>query len=134
VQRGFRDDPAIDNKRGYAIEDARRLARRAGLELVRDEPLDPDDVSPLAAAAAAITDHSARVAFCTNALRALWFGGIAPPVPELRDLTEVVHNEQLMEHRGAYDTPMAYVHGQLFFAHDRLPQVVHRLDRLGWAA
>jgi len=134
VRRGIADDPAVEDKRHYAIEDARRLARRAGLELMRDDPLDPHDVSPLAAAAAAITDHAERATFCTAALRALWFGGVAPAVPEVRDAAEVIHNEGLMARRGAYDTPMAYAHGQLYFAHDRLPQLVHRLDRLGWAA
>src|SRR3954454_1427496 len=35
VARGIDGDPAVDLKRRYAIVDARRLARRAGLELLQ---------------------------------------------------------------------------------------------------
>ena len=39
-----------------------------------------------------------------------------------------------MRRRGGYDTPAAWVHGQRFFAHDRLVQIGERLDDLGWTA
>ena len=43
-------------------------------------------------------------------------------------------NEKLMRRRRPYDTPAAWVHGQWFFAHDRLVQIGERLDSLGWKA
>ena len=43
-------------------------------------------------------------------------------------------NERLMRRRRPYDTPAAWVHGQWFFAHDRLAQIAARLDELGWTA
>jgi 2-hydroxychromene-2-carboxylate isomerase len=134
VERGFPDDPAVKDRRRYAIADAQRLARRAGLELVREEPLDPDDVAPLASGAAAIADRGERIAFCTAALRALWFAGDAPAAPDTRDRAAVVHNEHRMRRRGPYDTPAAIVGGQWFFAHDRLAQILHRLDTLRWTS
>src|SRR3954453_9541546 len=39
VERGIPEDPAVELKRRYALVDARRLARRAGLELSRAEPV-----------------------------------------------------------------------------------------------
>ena len=36
-----------------------------------------------------------------------------------------------MRRRGPYDTAAAWVHGQWFFAHDRVEQIGHRLDELG---
>src|SRR5690349_10447023 len=53
VTRGIPDDPALERKRRYAVVDARRLARRAGLELARVEPLDSEDTAFLAGWAAA---------------------------------------------------------------------------------
>jgi 2-hydroxychromene-2-carboxylate isomerase len=132
VHRGLADDPAFHDKRRYAIADARRLARRFGLGDMREEPLYPEDVAPLAEMAAAIADTDERTAFCTGALRALWFGGDAPAAPEERDREAVQRNEQRMRRRGPYDTPAAVVAGQWFFAHDRVAQILHRLDVLGW--
>ena len=40
--------------------------------------------------------------------------------------------ERGMRRRRLYDTPVAVVHGQWFFAHERLSQIEHRLDELGW--
>ena len=39
-----------------------------------------------------------------------------------------------MRRRRLYDTPAAVVGGQWFFAHERLAQIGHRLDELGWRA
>ncbi len=47
---------------------------------------------------------------------------------------DVRRNEKLMRRRRPYDTPAAWVHGQWFFAHDRLAQIGERLDSLGWKA
>ncbi|HEY0633437.1 MAG TPA: hypothetical protein VGC98_15380 [Thermoleophilaceae bacterium] len=148
VARGIDGDPAVEQKRRYAIVDARRLARRAGLVLARSEPIAAKDVSFLAEWTARARPEPALTSFCVAALRHLWFDSGGPPVveeyavlwrerfgaqPELgRD--GVRRNERLMRRRKPYDTPAAWVHGQWFFAHDRLVQIGERLDGLGWTA
>lgn len=148
VARGIDGDPAVDQKRRYAIVDARRLARRAGLTLTRDEPLTTESTAFLAEWAAAAPQGAALTSFCVEALRQLWFAtdgpvgqagyavlwrerfGGEPPAA-----ADGVHrNERLMRRRRPYDTPAAWVHGQWFFAHDRLVQIGERLDSLGWRA
>ena len=150
VRRGIDGDPAVDFKRRYAIEDARRRGRRAGLALSRSEPLAADATAFLARWAAPAPQGPALTRFCVEALRRLWFAtdgpvraadyaavwrdrfGAAPPVASAEDA--VRRNERLMRRRGPYDTPAACVHGQWFFAHDRLVQIGERLDDLGWTA
>jgi 2-hydroxychromene-2-carboxylate isomerase len=148
VRRGIAGDPAVDQKRRYAIVDARRRARRAGLELSRDEPLTADETAFLAGWAAGAPQSPALTSFCVETLRSLWFAGDGP-VGQARYATlwrerfggqpretpgRVRRNERLMRRRRPYDTPAAWVHGQWFFAHDRLVQIGGRLDSLGWTA
>ena len=148
VSRGIPGDPAVEQKRRYAIVDARRLARRAGLSLSRGEPLTPDSTAFLAAWAAGAPPGPALTSFCVEALRHLWFAtdgavreadyatlwrerfGGEPPA----SADAVRRNERLMRRRKPYDTPAAWVHGQWYFAHDRLVQIGERLDSLGWTA
>lgn len=148
VERGIADDPAVDAKRRYAIDDARRLGRRVlGLPLIRLEPIPAADTAFLAEWVAGAPQGPALTRFCTQALHELWFAsdgpidparfaarwtaelGEAPPAP---DAAAVRANEKRMKRRGPYDTPAAVVHGQWFFAHDRLEQIGERLDDLGW--
>jgi 2-hydroxychromene-2-carboxylate isomerase len=149
VERGIPDDPAVEDKRRYAVADARRLARRSGLELSRSEPLPAAATAFLAGWAAAIPDAGVRAAFSSAAMRVLWLEsdgsvdedpyavlwrrhvGGEPPAAAADD---VERTERRMRKRGLYDTPIAVVHGQWFFAHERLEQIEHRLDELGWAA
>jgi 2-hydroxychromene-2-carboxylate isomerase len=146
VARGIPGDPAVRAKREYAIADARRLGRRSGLDLARDEPIDPGETAFLAEWVAAAEPGPAVTEFCAVALRRMWFGGGATQ-DELtvlwrehvggeprREPGAVRRNERLMARRGPYDTPAAVVHGQWFFAHDRLAQIADRLDDLGWRA
>lgn len=147
VERGIPGDPAVGAKREYAVIDARRLGRRAGLELTRDAPLQPEATAFLAGWVAATPSSPERTAFCAAAMRRLWFEsdgpvteqpyaalwseyvGGAPPA----DGASAVRNvEGRMRRRRMYDTPAARVHGQWFFAHERLNQIEHRLDELGW--
>jgi 2-hydroxychromene-2-carboxylate isomerase len=146
VERGIAGDPAADQKRRYAIADARRRARRAGLTLSRGEPLTAQDTRFLAEWAASAPQGAALTSFCVEALRSLWFAsegpvgqdryaalwrerfGAGPPAAG----GGVHRNERLMRRRRPYDTPAAWVHGQWFFAHDRLVQIGERLDNLGW--
>jgi 2-hydroxychromene-2-carboxylate isomerase len=143
VRRGIPGDPAVEDKRRYALQDARRLARRHGCVLSRDAPVAPDDVAFLAAWGAAAPDLEFCVAALTRlwltpgapaaidraAYAALWRGG-TPPVEE--DDAGVRRNERLMARRGPYDTPAAVLGGQWSFAHDRPAQIAARLDDLGW--
>ncbi len=149
VARGLQDDPAVEDKRLYAIEDARRLARREGRTLSRTEPLRPETVAFLAEWVAAAPQGPALLRFCTDAVTRLWLEsdgpvdrpgyeelwrahmGSAPPPADPKALHA---NERRMRRRGPYDTPAAFVHGQWFFAHDRLVQISARLDDLGWEA
>jgi 2-hydroxychromene-2-carboxylate isomerase len=150
VRRGIADDPAVDLKRRYSIGDARRLGRRAGLVLSRDEPLPAGATAVLAEWAASAPQGLALTGFCVEALRRLWFATDGPVVradyaalwrdqfggepPASGAADGVRRNERLMGRRGPYDTPAAWVHGQWFFAHDRLVQIGDRLDSLGWTA
>jgi 2-hydroxychromene-2-carboxylate isomerase len=148
VSRGIADDPATEQKRRYAIVDARRLARRGGRVLTRREPLRPDATAFLAAWAAATPQGATLTSFCVEALRSLWFASDGPvrqgdyatlwrerfggEPPD--GAGGVRRNERLMRRRRPYDTPAACVHGEWFFAHDRLVQIGDRLDGLGWTA
>ena len=150
VRRGIRADPAVELKRRYAIGDARRLGRRTGLALARTEPLAADDVAFLAAWVAAAPQGPALQRFCVAALGHLWLETAGPveradygrlwrahlgsSPPATGGPRGVRRNERLMRRRRPYDTPAAWVHGQWFFAHDRLAQIAERLDDLGWTA
>ena len=154
LRRGIPDDPALEQKRRYAIEDARRLARRTGLELARAEPLGAEQTRFLAEWVAGAPQGPALERFCVAAMRALWLGGQGPlergeyealwrgqlgaspppppsPSPSHRSGT-VAANERLMKRRGPYDVPAAWIQGRWYFAQDRLAQIAEWLDELGW--
>jgi 2-hydroxychromene-2-carboxylate isomerase len=148
VARGIPDDPAVEDKRTYAIEDTRRLGRRLGLTLSRTVPIDPAEVAFLAQWVAGSPQGPALERFCVDAMRELWFSSPDGPVDHAvyrrlwqratgglppAEVDDPVHaNERAMAHRGPYDTPAAWVHGQWFFAQDRGAQIGERLDDLGW--
>src|SRR4051812_20332056 len=81
VTRGIAGDPAVDLKRRYAIVDARRLARRAGLELVRTTPVKAADTAFLAEWVAGAEPGHAVTSFCVEALTEIWFKPSPPPSP-----------------------------------------------------
>jgi 2-hydroxychromene-2-carboxylate isomerase len=145
VARGIPGDPAVDAKRAYAIVDARRLARRAGRELTRTAPLAAADVAFIAEWAAAAPSDATRTAFSIAAMRELWLASDGPVEREAYAALWREHAggeppaygdaaaaERAYRRRKLYDTPVAVVHGQWFFAHERLPAIEHRLDELGW--
>jgi 2-hydroxychromene-2-carboxylate isomerase len=149
VERGIPGDPAVDDKRRYAVVDARRLARRAGLELSRGEPVGAEETAFLAGWVAAVPQGPQRAAFCAAAMHELWFesdGAVGREPfaalwrehvggePPADGAGGVRRGERGMRLRRLYDTPVAVVHGQWFFAHERLEQIEHRLDELGWTA
>lgn len=132
AERGIPDDPAVEAKRRYAVVDAARLARRLGLELSRAEPLAAADGARIAARAAAIPSGPERTAFCVDAMQQLWFGSGAEPAGGREDTAALRGHERAFRRRRLYDTPVAVVGGQWFFAHERLTQIEQRLDDLGW--
>jgi 2-hydroxychromene-2-carboxylate isomerase len=150
LARGIPGDPAVELKRRYAITDARRLGRRRKLVLTRTEPLMPKDTGFLAGWAASASPGPSLERFCVAALEHLWFVSSGPvvlaayarlwqeqfgsPPPAAPEDGSIARNERLMKRRGPYDTPAAWVHGEWFFAHDRLAQIGERLDQLGWRA
>jgi 2-hydroxychromene-2-carboxylate isomerase len=144
VKRGIPDDPAVLQKREYAIADARRRARRLGFgELSRGAPLAAGDTAFLADWAAA---ERPPVEACVAAMRRLWFESdgrveraafadlIGGTDAGARVADAVRANERAMAKRKPYDTPAAWIHGQWFFAHERLDQIGDRLDALGWVS
>ncbi|MCW2967611.1 MAG: hypothetical protein JWM71_1383 [Solirubrobacteraceae bacterium] len=146
VSRGIPGDPAVEDKRRYAITDARRLGRRAGLALSRSQPLAPQDTAFLAEWVAGADPSAAVTAFCAAALRRLWFQDDGPvdagsyaelwrahvATEPTGDPAAVRRHERRMRRRGPYDTPAAVVGGQWFFAQDRAASIASRLDDLGW--
>ncbi len=149
ASRGIPGDPAVQAKRDYAVLDAARLLRRDAAVLARSAPIAADDVAHLAAWTAALPSVAARAGFAADAMRALWLQSDGPlPTATLEAAWRasggtgtppathggVAAAEMAMRRRGLYDTPIALVHGQWFFAHERLEQIVHRLDELGWRA
>lgn len=149
VRRGIPGDPAVQDKRRYALVDARRLARRDGRELSRTAPLAPEDTAFLAGWAGAAPAGAERAAFCVAAMRRLWFetdGPVDPAAyadlwraqfggdPPAASAGDAHWGEPGMRLRRLYDTPVAVLAGQWFFAHERLPQIETALDELGWTA
>lgn len=149
VRRGIPGDPAVDLKRRYAITDAERLGQRTGHSLSRRDPVDAADCAFLAGWVAAAPPSQALGQFCSEAMGELWFssdGAVNPKpfaalwaqhlggAPPAADEEAVRANERLMAKRKPYDTPAAWVHGQWFYAHERLAQIETRLDELGWTA
>jgi 2-hydroxychromene-2-carboxylate isomerase len=148
LRRGIPGDPAVEQKRRYAIDDARRLARRIGLELARGEPLAAEQTGFLAEWVAGASQSPALERFAVASMRRLWLEG-AGPVEQAEHAAiwreqlgsvasaaggseAVARNERLMKRRGPYDVPAAWVHGRWYFAHDRLAQIGEWLDELGW--
>ncbi|MCW2991159.1 MAG: hypothetical protein JWM73_1753, partial [Solirubrobacterales bacterium] len=81
VERGIPDDPAVELKRRYALQDARRLARRSGRTLARESPISPDDLAFLARWVASEDQPSpALTAFCVAAATRLWLSPDAGPI------------------------------------------------------
>lgn len=139
VARGIPGDPAVEAKRRYAVVDSARLARRDGLELSRTESVSAEQTAFLAERAAAIPQGPERAEFCAAAMRRLWLQTSGPVTAvEYDDLgvdqSDVDGSERAMKRAKLYDTPVAVVAGQWFFAHERLDQVAERLDQLGWRA
>ena len=148
VNRGIEGDPAVEWKRSYSVVDAARLAARDGTKFARTTPIRPQETRYLAEWVSAREPESRVTDFAVAAARELWVEGTpasasevfarlwdehtgtAPPGP----VTErVAANEARMVSNDLYDTPVAMVRGQWFFAHERLERIASTLDELGWS-
>lgn len=150
LRRGMREDPALESKRAYAIQDARRLACDLGLVLAREQAPAAADCAFLAEWVAAAGAGPAARDFAVNAMRKLWFEERdgAPSREEYLQLwhehvggeppsagaAALARNERAMRLHWMYETPAAWVHGRWYFAHDRPQQICEWLDELGWRA
>ncbi len=148
VERGISGDPAAELKRSYAVGDARRLAGRLGLTLMRAEPRAPATTAYLAEWVASAPQGPALTRFCVEAMTRLWLEAgerarpadladlwralLGSPPPPSGGPRRVRRHERRMRMHGIYDVPAAWVHGQWFFAHERPLQIERRLDELGW--
>jgi 2-hydroxychromene-2-carboxylate isomerase len=141
-------DPAVDAKRAYAVIDTARLARRNDLRLARKSVLAPADVRQAMEWAATAGTGPGVTDFCVQAARSIWFetegtidsellaglwlSSVRTEPPVIDGGGGLAANAKRMRRRGAYGVPMAWVHGRLYFAHERLDQICEELDRLGW--
>ena len=148
VNRGIEGDPAVEWKRSYAVVDAARLAARDGIMFARATPMRPQETRYLAEWVSAREPEPRVTDFAVAAARKLWVDGTpasesevfarlweehtgtAPPGPATE---RVAVNEARMVGKDLYDTPVAVVRGQWFFAHERLDRIAGTLDELGWS-
>jgi 2-hydroxychromene-2-carboxylate isomerase len=132
VRRGIPGDPAAADKRRYALADARRLARRAGLTLARNDAPDPEWCAAIARRAAGLPEPE-RGDFCRSAMRLIWLEDGATRLQQSGGAAGALRaNERRMRRTGPYETPAAVVHGRWFFAHDRAAQIEQRIVELGF--
>lgn len=149
MTRGIDGDPAAAQRSVHAITDSRRLALRDGRSLRRGAPLSAYDCAFLAAWTVAAELSPGCNAFVAAALEKLWFGSDGTPKPEdyaalyqqhigiAPPAASTAHSEQLAAHNkrlhklGHWESPVARVAGEWYFAHERLQQIDARLGALG---
>ena len=149
ITRGIDGDPAAAQRAAHAITDSLRLAQRDGRSLQRSKPLAAADVAFLAAWTVGAGSNLQRNAFVAAALQKLWFGADAQPRPEEysalyeahigtpppvlgAELSEKLEDNHKRLHKlGHWESPVALVAGEWFFAHERLQQIDARLAALG---
>jgi len=153
LEHGIKGDPDIEKRRTYSLMDARRMGKRLGREITRSEPVERRAVEFLALWAEASRDSGDMDRFCQRALARLWSRdespdpaiyeesyanttGLAPPAEsEKEDLLKRIRaNEKRLSRKGHWESPAALVHGQWYFAHERLDRIAERLDYLGFSA
>jgi 2-hydroxychromene-2-carboxylate isomerase len=150
VERGMDQDPALEQRRRFAIEDSLRLLRRRGLGLRRRSPLAPADTAFLAAWTEALRGRPQMQAFAAAALTRLWLNsdgtvrpedyaglfreltGEAPPAADGVLVQRLAANRARQLRKGHWESPAARVQCEWFFAHERIPQIEERLSYLGW--
>ena len=146
--RGIADDPAVEDKRRYALVDARRLARRRDSSCpVRSRSTRWRSASwPNGSPRGHRAPHSSASPFppcgCSGSARVDPFqdrrtrdsgaSSSARPCRPADGAAAVRLDERLMKRRGPYDVPAAWISGRWYFAQDRPAQILEWLDELGW--
>ncbi len=148
VRRGIENDPDLDKRRAYAMEDARRLAASLGMEIIRKEAPTSEETAFVAAWAEAGREDGDEYFFIEKALSYIWKSNDAinrenitevyldafdqdPPDDFSVYEARVRKNEKRLVKKGHWESPAALVYGQWYFAHERLDQIAERLDYLG---
>lgn len=147
LERGIPDDPAAQQRRQYALIDAGRLLQRSDAHLVRRQVLAAAECAFLAVWSEAARDNPAVAAFAASAVEELWLhsGGpvrreayaqmhrrilqCEPPHDTAPWQQALSDNTRRLRARGHWESPAAWVDGEWFFAHERLPQIAACLDR-----
>ena len=147
LQRGIPGDPAELQRQAYSIVDADRLLQRDGRSLSRRQPLAAADCAFLAAWTEAARGDAAMPGFAAAAVEALWLGtdgplrrealaqlhrrilGREPVADTVMMQAALAANTKRLHRRGHWESPAAWVEGEWFFAHERLPQIAAVLDR-----
>jgi 2-hydroxychromene-2-carboxylate isomerase len=150
VERGVDGDPALEQRRRYAVSDSQRLLRRRGFTLHRTQPLQPRDTAFLAEWTESLRGHPRMQEFAAAALTRLWLSGsgpvrpidfaalfreitgFAPPQHDVELMQRLADNHRRQRARGHWESPAARVQGEWFFAHERVAQIDERLAYLGW--
>lgn len=150
VERGMVDDPALSQRRRFAIRDSQRLLQRRGLVLKRVEAVDPQATAFLADWTESLRGQPSMQAFAAATLTRLWLNsdgpvqeadftalfreiaGHAPPNPSEDIRQRLAENHLRQLRKGHWESPAARVQGEWFFAHERVPQIEERLTYLGW--
>lgn len=149
ITRGIDGDPAAAQRSVHAITDSRRLALRDGRSLRRNAPLSSVDCEFLAAWTVAAEQSPGCNAFVAAALEKLWLGsddapkpeqysalyqqhiGMPPPAVSNQHRSQLAAHSKRLHKLGHWESPVAYLAGEWFFAHERLQQIDERLSALG---
>jgi 2-hydroxychromene-2-carboxylate isomerase len=149
LDRGVPGESNDDQRRRYAVVDARRLARRRQRRLSRNAPVARNEISNLTMWAEAARERGKLEEFSGEVFDRLWFrnevgvdfgeayaiyGRIVGGTPP-RNLTKyrarVAANSGRLRQRGHWDAPALWVEGKWFFAHERLEQAADYMSQLG---
>jgi len=147
LKRGTAGDANLDRRRRYSVLDARRLARRRGIELAHDEPVDPARIEKLTYWVEAARAHDCHRQLATAFAARLWAKKTLPDFGELyalykqkvdaeppRNLLLARHrvrqNEARLVRRGHWDSSAMWLEGKLFMSYERREQMADYLREL----
>lgn len=150
IERGITGDPALAQRRQYAIVDGQRLAQRQGRALARRALLSPADTAFLAGWTEAARGHPRLAEFACAALEQIWYTGdgpirsgdfaeshrnilgMNPPEDTAAAGAALAESARRLLKLGHWESPAARIGREWFFAHERLAQIEERLTDLGW--
>jgi 2-hydroxychromene-2-carboxylate isomerase len=148
VNRGIANDPAAAARLTHSIKDAQLLAARTGQRLMRTGPVLAEACAFLANWTEAMRGHPAVNTFAAAAVREIWFrsSGEIPyeacarlyretfgqdrPTDNPQLIEAVQDNSRRLIRKGHWESPVVDIHGEWFFAHERLGEIASRLQQL----